>query len=623
MARADHSRTGCMILRDFSATSGLDPLRGGDCSISLRQSAFSTFIPQRRVRAFVRDESGAMTLFLLLLIPALLLIGAFATDISQLNAQKLYIQGQSDLAAASAARHLDDLDNARSIARNVVLANDQYGSVVLTDSDIVFGHFSRDNGFVPSPDQSSPAGVDAVRVEVTAPWKTLLFSPIIPRDSRLITRSAIANAQHSVATFTLRNALLNVNTYNSPLVDPLLNGLLGASNLGLNLSAVDYSALAGTNVNLNELLGIGLSLTASTYEELLNLDIPLGDLANGLVNVGALPLGAVQGASILGDTVSVGQLVSMSPRLELLTIGDSLSEVTVNALDLLVVAATLPFAVGSDHLDLNTGLNLSPLANVQVAASLMQKPLTFVVSPDDNPVLDAEVTQIGVDLSASVAGLLKVAASVSAADATAVMTSMNCAAKEPDDIVATFDVTTDASTLALSVSLLSPIEGNDRVQTAAPTVIAGHTQTIEVRLDQIGQPIPIPGSITLSSLTSSVSSLLNGLETDLTAERAAKQAEKQALEKQRYDRCMKILFGIGCILDALISVLDGLILAVGQVISLLTSTLDALTGLLAQALFLDNLADSLLKLLGVDVARAELILDSYSCAAPGGVALVQ
>lgn len=577
----------------------------------------------RRVVHFNQDESGVIAILMLLLIPAVLLIGAFATDISQLNAQKLYVQGQSDLAAASAARHLGDPEKARAIARKVVLANDQYGGVALDDASIVFGNFTREAGFLPSADQSDPAGADAVRVDVTAPWKTLLFSPIFPSDSRMISRSAVASAQRSAASFTLRNSLLDLDTRRSPLIDPLLNTLLGTENLGLDLTAVSYSALAGTDIALQELLGFGVDLTAATYSDLLNLSLPLSDLVAGLVDIGALPSGATQGVDILGGSVNIGQLVSMSPQLKLLNIDDSLAGLTVNALDLLVVAATLPYASANDHLSIDTGLDLSPLANVQLAASLMELPTSFIVSPSDDPPHRGRISQIGIDLSASVAGLLGLSASVSAADAEAVMTSLDCTARAPDDIVATFDVTTSASTLALSLALLSPIDGNDKHQAAPPTAIAGTTQTIEVRLDQIGQPIPIPGTISLSSVTGSVSSLLQGLQSDLTADRQARWDERLALEQQRYERCMKILFGIGCIFDVLISVIDGVILALGEVVNLLTGVLDAVTSLLAQALFLDQLAEALLDLLGLDVARAELILDSYTCGGPGGVALVQ
>lgn len=555
---------------------------------------------------FASSESGALSLSLLILVPALFLVGGLATDISQLNAQKSYAQGQADLAAQSAALQLPDIDAARDVARRVVDANDQYGE---TDADVVFGHFSRVAGFQPSVDQSAPRGVNAVEVRVHQPWKTFLLAPVIQSQAHVITRHAIASRKPAVVSFTLRNTLLSVDTNESALLNPLLDGLLGVDGLGLDVDVLRYDALADADVSLNALLDRALDIEAEvlTYGEVLDAALPISALLDGLAGLGGLPAAALAGGGASGPNIAFGDLLTLSPDLEALYVGDVLPDITVNALDLLTVAAGLAGGDPSERLSLDTGVDLSPIANVGLEVGLPQGPVTFIASPADDPPLIARITRLGVDLEAGAGGLLGVGASLSAADATAQLIELNCQAAAGADILARFEVMTAPASLALQVDLLSAIDGKDYRQPPLATPVAGTTRIVEVRRDQLGQPVLVPGTISLAALSGSVSSILGGLRSDL-------QDDKEAKEQERRDRCRSN--PIGCLLGGIVGLLDGLI-------GLLTNVLDEVTGLLAQTLFLDGLAESLLTLLGIDTAPAELIVNSYSCGSDAGVALVR
>ena len=532
-----------------------------------------------------------MSLLVLILFPGLVLLGGLAVDVTQLNAQKSYVQGQADLAAQSAAAHLQDIDEARGIARAVMAGNKQYGEVSLADSDIVFGRFEAGSGFVASANQSDPLGVNAVEVTVKTPWRTLLWAPIISEENYIVSRSAVAVGGPPIVTFTLRNRLLSLDTRDSALLDPLLDSLLGTDALGLDLSVLSYEGLVDTNVaieDLLELVSLGAAVELVTFDELLNLTLAPSDLVGMLINEGALDPGVLNGAGMPGGTLALDELISVQPALTQLRVGNVLPNLTVNAVDLLMVTAGLAGFTPTERLEVDAGLDLSPLSNVELETGLIRAPTTFVTQFDEDNLFTGEISQTDIDLRADVASLLDLSLSLSAATAAATLTELNCEATDPSDIVATFSVVTAPAALGIDLSLLSPIDGNDATQSPAPIAIAGHTQDIEIRLDQIGEPVPVPGVISLANLSSSLSSILSDLESDLESQRQSTQNSCGVL---------------GCLLGSLL----------GQIVSLLNSVIIQVGSLLA-APVLDGLAEALLDLLGIDTARAEIILDDYYCA---------
>lgn len=545
----------------------------------------------RSVQRFVRRDSGTMSLLVLILFPGLVLLGGLAVDVTQLNAQKSYVQGQADLAAQSAAAHLHDLDEARGIARAVMTGNSQYGQVALADGDIVFGRFEAEGGFVASADQTDPAGVNAVEVTVKTPWRTLLWAPIIAEENYVVSRSAVAIGGPPIVTFTLRNRLLSLDTRESALLDPLLDSLLGTDALGLDLSVLSYEGLVGTNIEIADLLdlvSLDTALDVVTFEELLNLTLAPGDLVGMLIDEGALDPGILDGAGVPGGALALDQILSVQPALTQLRVGNVLPNLTVNAVDLLMVTAGLAGFTPTERLEVDAGLDLAPLSNVELETGLIRAPSTFVTQFEEDNLFTAEISQADIDLHAEVASLLDLSLSLSAATAAATLTDLNCEATDPNDIVATFSVVTAPAALGINLSLLSPIHGDDAAQSPTPIAIAGHTQDIQIRLAQIGEPVPVPGVISLANLSSSLSSVLSDLESDLQSQRQTAQNSCGLL---------------GCLLGSLL----------GQVVSLLNNVITQVGSLLA-APVLDGLAEALLDLLGIDTARAEIILDDYYCA---------
>lgn len=536
-----------------------------------------------------------MAVFFIILIPAVLLIGGLAVDISQLNAQKLFLQGQADLAAQSAAARLSDLDQARARAQETVSLNDQYGEVLLDEDDVIFGSYAPETGF----DPTAPTGVNAVKVSVSMPWYAFLWSAIVPSSPNLITRSAVAMSGPPHAAFTLRNRLLTVDTDESPLLDPIADALVGENGLGVDLEAIGYAGLATTNVEINELVdlvSLGISGDVVTFDDLLNASIATADLVEALLLAAGADLSAYTAA--VSSNTSLGRLLELSPSLINLNVDDPLPDLEIGLADMLTVAAGLANSDPSERLSADIALPLGPLADVHVETGLIRAPVTFVGPVSDETPLTGEISQVDLSVEAQLAGLLDLSLDLSAANATATLTELNCAASEPDDIIATFEVTSGPASLGLGLSLLAPIDGDDAAEHTT-TDLASSTQTVEIRLDQVGQPVAVSSQLAASDVTSALSQTLENMRNDL-------HEEREETSDERYERCMRILFGIGCLLDVVVRVLD-------DVISQLTAVIDDLTTLLSSSLLLDGLVQALLDALGIDIARVDIILNDHTC----------
>ncbi len=551
---------------------------------------------------FKGDASGAVLIFIVVLMPLVLLIGGIATDVSMANAQRRYTQWQADLAALGGARHLPDPVATRNVARQIVQLNDYYGRITLPDANIVLGTYVRGGGFTADLDQANPSSPNAVRVLVPSPFDPFLLTPILAGRDLTIQRHAVATRRGSggggggagdggdggIAVFTLRNRLIGLNTSQS-----ILNVLTGPLGLGLTANVLNYEGLVNTRLGLDDLLGLatlGLAAEVETFDDVLKLPVALPQLLGGLVGIGGLPPTAVPPGGMAQDTVTLDQIMAMSPGLLNLNIGDVLPDVSVNALDTLTALAALA-ARKHERLAVGAGLDLSPLVNTKLDIGLIRPPVTAIAVDDDIPGPYAEVAQTNVALTAEAAGLITLSAHVELGNARAELLSLDCSATEPTDVIATFGVETAAGGLALEVGLL------DSRPAIAPRdldliPIAANTRVVPVTLADVGKPIPIPNPISTAGLATSVNSALKELRNDLQVKRS---------------QCSGFL---GAVLCAVLIPVFGVLSAL---LDLLTSMIDGLTNLIANIALLENLVQALLDTLGIRLAQADLILDSFAC----------
>ncbi|MCR8725409.1 pilus assembly protein TadG-related protein [Frigidibacter sp. ROC022] len=536
--------------------------------------------PSRRAARFGADQAGSLSVLMLFLVPAIILIFAAALDISKLNAQRRYVQAQADLAALSAVRHLPDSADSRVVAGNVVWRNGQYGPVTLTADDVVFGNFIPGSGLQPAADQAADHGLDAVDVTVRSRFHPILLAAILSDRQLWVVQHAVAT-RRDTAAFTLRNSLLRFDSS-----DSVLDAIL-ADELQMNASLLSYEGLATTYVSARELAGLvnfETGIEVLTFSELLDAQLSYHQLLGGLAHFGFLPLGAV-GTTPFG-TMRLGDILSISPQVTSLYVERSLPDLRVSVFDLLLAAANLSGKNTHHLLNVGAGLNAAPLADPALELDLIDPGVTVFGLVNGTDPLIAEVAQIRLDASASLAGLAEIELEFQTAAATAELLSLNCDASSPEDILARFRVEIDPATLYLHTALLSAVGGETHAQHAT-IPIAGSEQFIDLRLDQVGVPVPIDNQITLSAVATALSQLLTDTKTDVEAQRS----------------------GLGGLLSPLLAVLLG---QLNSLVSTLGSTI-------ADFPLIDGAAQALLDLLGLRVAPADLIFHGYGCSS----ALVQ
>lgn len=542
-----------------------------------------------RLARFRADTTGAVAVLFVILFPLLLLVGGFATDIALLNGQKRYVQAQADLAAQSAANHLPDPVAVRQVARQVVAANSRYGRITLTDTDIVLGSYSAAGGFVALANQSTAAGASAVRVSVPSRFRPLLLSPILSERDMTLRRSAVA-ARRAVVVFSLRNRLLGLDTRES-----ILDGLLGPLGIGATVSLLSYEGLANLHLPLKDLLGLlslDLAVDVLSFNDVLDLSLSLSSVLSRLENAGLLPRGATAG--VPDQSFTLGEILTVSPGLLQLGMGDVLPDVSINVFDL--VTALLGLAADpAERVEIGTGLDLAPLAAVKLKIGLIRPAVIAIGSPDDVPAPLARVAQVSVALEANVLAigttpLLHVALSLDVGAAEAVLDSLNCAASAPADRLATFLVETQPVDIALRVGVVDS-RANVAPKDLQQTGVGGGIKTLHIRKDQFRVPVPVENPLTLSGLVSGVSSFLQSVQTDLQAQTNVSTCT------------LIILCQVGQILTSTLSAL----------LAVLTPILDGVAKVLGSVGFIDGILQTLLDLLGISVAQADLVLEDYSC----------
>ncbi|SED30430.1 pilus assembly protein TadG-related protein [Rhodobacter sp. 24-YEA-8] len=547
------------------------------------------------LKRFLKDASGAISILFVLLMPLLMLIGGAATDVSLLNAQKRFTQSQADLAALSASRYLPDPVATRQAAREVVLRNDKFGQITLADADIRIGRYDPVSGvFTRAPNQARPEFASAVQVVVPSRFRPFLLSPILSDENIVIRRAAIG-VQRGVVAFTLRNRLLSLHTDRA-----ILGRVLGPLGLGLNTEVLGYMGLATTKVSLNNLLGLiagtEVGLDVFSFNDVLNLQVGRLALLNHLVTLGGLAKIDINPTQVGTGPLTLGQIVGASPGLLGLNAGDILPDIKLNVFDLVMAMAGLA-ADPKQRLSVELPVNLGKLVNISVSLGLIRPPVIAVGYVGDTPPPKASVAQVDARVLANVldfggTGLLTVSLNVAAATATAVPVSLNCSAQAPSDQLAVFSVQTAPAELALRVGLLDSRAGVDPKDMERVS-LGGGTQQVAIRLSELGKPVPVRNPLTLSGLLRDTASFLESVRKDL---------------QDQVNKC-------GGPLGFLLCPLLGL---VNLTLSLLLGILGALVNSLGEFLALlgiDEFLQSLLDLLGIGVAQADLILDSYSCGA--------
>ncbi len=295
-----------------------------------------------RARRFLRDTSGHFALLTAFITPVAIVLAAIAVDTGSLYVEKRRAQSLADLAAITAAGNLHRPQDAALLAmadngvRQIML-----GGTSGADGTPEFRTGVEDDQILVEPGIYEPdAGIDvgerfvpnagpnrnAVRITYRTTGTRFFGAALI--DAPQITVSALAKTT-TAAAFSVGSRLAALE---GGIVNDLLGGLLGSN---ISLSVMDYNALLGTDVRLLsflDALAIEIGLTAGTYDDVLDAEVTLGQIAKALSRTEGLSNAARSTTGTLAYQAGSGQ----APKLrlsQLIDLGDTGGQVLQAGID--------------------------------------------------------------------------------------------------------------------------------------------------------------------------------------------------------------------------------------------------------------------------------------------------
>ncbi|WP_367944199.1 pilus assembly protein TadG-related protein [Aquamicrobium sp.] len=342
---------------------------------------------------FVRATGGNFAMMTATVTPMALALAAFAVDAGSLYLEKRRAQSLADLAAITVAANLHDPveaarlvfadngvhhialgtigddgkvrwqpgDEVASVAESAVLTRGRYLSALTIPPAERFTRAPGEGG-----------DVNAVKVTYRKTGTRYFAASIIPPPQIVVEATAATDRK---AAFSVGSRLLELK---DGIANALLGGLTGST---VSLTVMDYEALLGARVSLLSFLdGLAteLDLTAGSYDEVLDAEVSLGQVAKvlsktpgigGRAQTASQTLATQAGAPGSG-TFPLSQLIGLSGSVARATIQQVGAEVDV--MELLSMSAIL--AGQGRQVKLDLGAALPGLLAVSVDLAIGEPP---------------------------------------------------------------------------------------------------------------------------------------------------------------------------------------------------------------------------------------------------------
>ena len=349
-----------------------------ECAV-LRRAAMLQAIDPRH-RRVGHGERGAIAIIAAIVMPIMILALAFGIDIAHLTYVHRNLQKMADMSAIAGA---EDIPNAQTVATANAVKNGL--QVSTTQMTVTPGNWNPQIEVAPTYFSATvPTGhqVNAVQVQLsqTVPY-FFFFGP-----AKTVQAQAIAWTPNA-AGFSLSSSLLNISEQQSAILNAVLGGLLGITNL--NLDVASYQGLVNASVNLGQL---AQSLSVGTVNNLLsaNLTLPglytgvlkvLGNQANGGVLNSSNATGALQtliGSTNVQPTIQLGQILKLG-----LAGKNAAANAQVNLLNLITASAMV--ANQNHFIQIpNIGVHLGGLVNISLGLNVISPPSIAFGEPGKN-----------------------------------------------------------------------------------------------------------------------------------------------------------------------------------------------------------------------------------------------
>ncbi len=323
-----------------------------------------------------------------LVAPVGLILAAVAVDSASLYYERREAQALTDLAAITAAAHIDKAGEAvaatlkdNGVGRfsltgpNGLVITSATGASDPVSITVTSGRYeSIAATAVRSRFSANAQPFNAVKVTLSKTGTRYFAQSLIAPP--VIGTTAIAGSS-AEASFSIGSRLLKLD---GGILNQILGGLTGTQ---LSLTAMDYEALAKADVSafgFMDAMATDLHLTAATYTDVLNSQATVSQIASVLAKTGGIDTAAATAAKAMArDSAAAKTKVDIDRLIDLgsaagLPIGHSPAglEAKVSALDILGAAATL--SNGTKQVKVDLGANIPGLLSATVDLAIGEPP---------------------------------------------------------------------------------------------------------------------------------------------------------------------------------------------------------------------------------------------------------
>jgi uncharacterized membrane protein len=333
----------------------------------------------------VSTKSGNVAVMAGLLLPVGVILAAFAVDQGALYTDRRDLQALSDIAAITAAQNMDRATEAATL----VVGDNRSGGISISEAGSSYDPVGQDTDridlivekgrYTPKSNiavaQRFQAGVqpfNAARVSMRKGGDLYFGKSLM--ETPLISATSIAHVP-SEAAFSIGSRLASLN---GGVVNDVLNKLLGTS---LSLSVMDYEALANVNVSALDFisaLATELDLEAGTYDDVLDSNASIGQIANAFASISGANQTAQLALEALGDKarnieIPLRQLIDLG-SVGRLGIGEKPQGLTVDTNVMDMLQATAALANRHHQVEIGSGLDVPGLINVSAKLAIGEPP---------------------------------------------------------------------------------------------------------------------------------------------------------------------------------------------------------------------------------------------------------
>lgn len=324
-----------------------------------------------KYRSFLRNTDANVAILTGFILPVLISSSALAVDLASAYLQRRTAQSVVDLAAMNAANHIDI---AEAAAKATLDAN-TFGSI--NSIVVIKGNYTPDPTLAPNARfKPGQAPFNAVHVTLSKDAR-LYFARTFTKERYEIKVAAIAGAANE-ATFSVGSRLAALR---GGLANTILNKLLGTT---LELSVMDYNALANAEVRIDDLLNtinVQQNLHAASFSEVLDHSIAVNDLVQSAAtiatadgsNSAAFALRGLAGTVSPSLKVPLNKLMNIGPYGAIQT-GDRTPGLgaTVSMLDMLRASAMI--ANGEHQVAVSLDLGVPGIAKLSLDLAIGERP---------------------------------------------------------------------------------------------------------------------------------------------------------------------------------------------------------------------------------------------------------